>query len=70
MSTLLDLNKICRSLQNKTCKEHNEKPNAKVSGDSIKFNPCCDKFGKEVQKKIEEEISKQTEEAIAKMFKF
>lgn len=70
MSTMLDLNKICRSLQNKTCKEHNEKPNAKVSRDSIEFTPCCDKFRKEVQQKIEEEISKQTQEAIAKLFKF
>ena len=66
---MIDLKKVCRLVENKRCKEHHENPKAVVKGNSINLTTCCDKFQKESQKIIENEIAKQTEEAIKKMFK-
>jgi hypothetical protein len=66
---MIDLKKVCRMVETKRCRDHNEKPKAIVKGSSINLTTCCDKFQKELQKIIETEITKQTGEAIKKMFK-
>ncbi len=66
---MIDLKKVCRLVENKRCKEHHENPKAIVKGKSIQLTTCCDKFNNELQNVIENEIAKQTEEAIKKMFK-
>lgn len=66
---MIDLKKACKLVEAKQCKEHNEKPKAIVKGSSINLTTCCNRFQKELQKVIENEIAKQTEDAIKKMFK-
>lgn len=66
---MIDLKKICRLVETKRCNEHHEKTKAVVIGKSIQLTTCCDKFNNELQKVIEKEMAKQTEEAIKKMFK-
>jgi hypothetical protein len=66
---MIDLKKICSLLESKRCKEHHEKPKAIVKGSSINFTSCCDKFQNELQTIIKTEISKQTQDAIKKIFK-
>lgn len=66
---MINLNKVCKLVEAKQCKEHHEKPKATVKGSSISLTTCCDRFQKELQKVIENEIAKQTEDAIKKMFK-
>lgn len=66
---MIDLKKVCKLVEVKQCKEHHEKPKAIVKGSSINLSTCCDRFQKELQKVIENEIAKQTEDAIKKMFK-
>jgi len=66
---MIDLKKICNVLERNRCIEHNEKPKASVRGNSINLSTCCDKFGSELQRKIEKEIAIQTEETIKNMFK-
>jgi hypothetical protein len=66
---MIDLKKVCRLVEIKRCKDHNEKPKAIVKGSSINLTTCCDKFQNELQKVIENEIAKQTEDTLKKMFK-
>lgn len=66
---MIDLKQICKTLEQKSCRTHNKKPTATVSGQSIKLSCCCDNFQKELEKQIDVEVSKQLDKSIDDAFK-
>jgi len=66
---MIDLKQICRTLETKRCRTHNEKTTATVSGKSIKLSCCCDKFQKELENQIDNEVAKQVDKGIDDAFK-
>lgn len=67
--TMINLQKICRVLEQHRCKEHNQKPTATISGQSIKLTCCCDQFQKELETKISNEGLRQINKKIDDIFK-
>jgi hypothetical protein len=56
-----NLQEVCNVLEKKTCRTHNKKPSAKVNGSKIEINACCDKFHEELQRLMDIELDKQTD---------
>lgn len=66
---MIDLKKVCKTIEAKRCKTHNEHPKAVVSGKNIKLTTCCSNFQKELEKVVEAELSKQVDKKINDIFK-
>jgi len=67
---MIDITKIVHTLENKTCKTHTEKPTIKMlNKEAINLKTCCEAFKKELETTYKSEITKQTQEAIKKLFK-
>jgi hypothetical protein len=67
---MIDLTKIVHILENKKCKTHTEKPTIKIlNKEAINIKTCCEEFKKELETTYKSEITKQTQEAIKKLFK-
>jgi hypothetical protein len=58
----INLQEVCNILERQTCPIHNKKPTAKVNGNKIEINACCNKFKKELEELMGNEISKQTDD--------
>ena len=67
---MIDIPKIAHILENKKCKKHSEKPTIKIlRKQTINIKTCCETFKKELETTYKTEITKQTQEAIKKLFK-
>lgn len=66
---MIDLKQVCRTIEAKRCRTHNEHPKAIVSGKDIKLTTCCSNFQKELEKVVKDELSKQAEKSINDIFK-
>lgn len=64
---MIDLKKICRIVEKKVCRTHNENPKAEVIKQSIKITTCCEKFEKEMVKFVEVELEKEVDRKLDDM---
>ena len=63
---MIDIISICKKIEIKICDEHAIKPKAIAKKQSIKLSTCCEKFQKQLEKYIAQEIDLQIEHYVEK----
>jgi len=58
---MIDLDKICQSLESNRCATHQQHPRAYVKDDLFHLNTCCNQFREQLELQLNEEVRRQLE---------
>ncbi len=66
---MINLQQVCKSLEQKRCCIHNQNPVAVVKGELINLTCCCEDFQKKLETQIDVEVGKQFDKSVDDAFR-